>query len=259
MPYLIDTHCHLNLDDFKNDLNKVIERAKSVGVRKMVIVGTSAVEDRRVFDLCMKSEGLFATAGYHPYYLKDLNDEEIEIQLGQIEEMIGREGVVAVGEIGLDYYYEFLDKELQRKIFVKMLGLAKKYDKPIVVHSRNSFEDVLEILKNEGPNWRGVMHCFTGGPKVVQKVLDLGLHAGYTGLITYTKDRALLDSVGVVPMEKILVETDAPWLSPEPYRGRRCEPAFVVETAKMIAQMKEIAFEDFCRITSINAEKLFGF
>jgi TatD DNase family protein len=263
---MIDTHCHLEMAQFKNDLQETLNRAKEAGIEALVTIGSDLEGCKGAVDLSKMYDFVYAAVGIHPHDAKDLSEEIF----GQIRSWISEsrayrttcEGgdvpkIVAIGEIGLDYYYDHSPREIQRSVFAKQLSYAKECDLPVIIHSRDAREDTLRILEESGVN-KGVMHCFSGNPDMAEHALRLGFHISLAGPVTFKKSAMLKEVAKMVPDERLLIETDAPYLAPEPLRGRRNEPAFVVHTARHIAELRGVTIEDIDRMTTLNAKRLFG-
>jgi TatD DNase family protein len=258
---LIDTHCHLEMEEFYGDLGAVIERADKNGVEKIITVGCSVEESHKSLALAQKHESVYAAIGLHPGGLTK-KIENILDDLEKIEELAKEEKVVAIGEIGLEYRGLESDddsKQKQKEIFLRQLSMAERLKKPVMIHCRGAYEDLIKILagyKNEGGIISGVVHCFSGRLSQAKKLLELGLHLSFTGIITYARDYDTV--IKETLLEKILLETDAPYLSPVPYRGQRNEPAYILEIAKRIAEIKGVSFEEAAEKTTENAQSLFN-
>jgi len=249
---LIDTHAHLNFEAFKNDFEMVIHRAQSYGVAGIINVGSNLETSRRALEIAQKFPGVFAAVGLHPIHVKDEQfDESAFLKLAQNPK------VVAIGETGLDFYHDRSTSELQKEIFQKHINIASQVGKPLVIHSREANDGIVSLLIAQNLNLRGIFHCFPGDLPMARLILDLGFHLSFTGLITFSKNYANLQVVNEIPLEKIMVETDCPYLTPEPYRGQRNEPAYVAEVAKKIAEIKKISLGEVADQTTKNAINLF--
>lgn len=274
---LIDTHCHLNFSAFKEDADKVIEKTLKQKIA-MIVVGTQYDTSLRAIQYANKYEGVYVSIGLHPIHIQT---QKIEEKIGPevikfvsraekfneelYENLLlkGKRKVVAVGEIGLDYHDKItsIEKETQKEQFIKQIRFAKKHQKPIMIHSRNALEDILEILRQEFGLWkqeeslRGVCHFYSGTLQQAEKLFALGFLVSFTGVITFAPEYELL--IKNLPLEKIMIETDAPYVSPAPYRGKRNEPANVKFIAQKIADIKGISFKEVARQTTENAKKLF--
>ncbi|MBF0328486.1 MAG: YchF/TatD family DNA exonuclease [Nitrospirae bacterium] len=250
---MIDTHCHLEMSQFDSDREAVIKRAFENGLEALIAIGSDLKGCEGAFNLAEKYSNIYAVIGIHPHDAKDFNDEV----LSQIETWTNSKKVVAIGEIGLDYHYDHSPRKVQQEVFAKQLAYAKKCGLPVVVHSREAKEDTLKILEESGVK-KGIMHCFSGDMDMAQKTMALGFHISIAGPVTFKKALALKEVARSVPDDYLLIETDAPYLAPEPMRGKRNEPAFVAHTARCIAALRGVTFGDIDRITTINAKRLFG-
>jgi TatD DNase family protein len=247
----IDTHCHLNFKAFEGDYDATIMRAKSLRVEKIINVGSNFKTSKKAIDIASQNDGVYATIGLHPIHIKD---EEFD---AEFEKLVQDKKVVAIGETGLDYYYSKDDKEKQKEVFEKHIKLANVSGKPIILHNRDAGEDLLSMLTAQGQLPKGVMHCFSENWEFAQVILDMGFLISFTGIITFSKNYEIYKVIENTPLEKIMIETDSPYLTPEPYRGKRNEPAFVIEVAKKIAAIKKIPLEKVAEQTSKNAIELF--
>jgi TatD DNase family protein len=255
---LIDSHCHLSFPDaLSSPLEDILERAYDAGLSHMVTIGAGDEVNGNfeAVKLARKYPQISATVGIHPHDAKLVDDQVMT----DLEELAQDENVVAIGEIGLDWFYEHSEKEVQEKVFRDFIRLAKKLNKPIVIHDRGAGDRTYEILKEEGIEKDSiVIHCFTGTMDLAKKYLDLGCYISFTGIVTFKKADELREVVKMVPVERMLIETDTPYLAPIPHRGRKNEPAFVELVAKKIAEIKGLSFDDVARITSINAKRFFN-
>src|SRR5919108_1258482 len=253
---LIDSHAHIQGPEYDTDIQNVLERAREAGVAKIIVVGGAGElsSNEAAVALAESHPGLYATVGMHPHDAKDVGEEEIE----KLNQLTAKPKVVAVGETGLDFYYNHSPHEVQRKIFARFIQMACETGLPLVVHERDAFNDTAELLRNEGGGQvRGVVHCFTGDYQAAQKYLDLGFYLSFTGIITFKNAEPLRDVVRAVPLEKMFVETDSPYLTPVPHRGKRNEPAYVHFIAETIAKVKGLSFEEVARVTTHNVRELF--
>lgn len=258
---LVDSHCHIDGKDFDADREEILERAHSAGVKFMLNVGTGEPESgsfERAVELAGKYENIFASIGVHPHDAKTF-DEAAEKRLIDLAKSSRK--VVAWGEIGLDFYYDHSPREIQKDVFRRQIRLARELDLPIIIHSRDADDETTKILTEEcsHPQFRGgIMHCFGGSAEMAQSLMKIGFLISFAGNVTFKKAEKLRAAARVVPLEKLLVETDCPYLAPVPFRGRRNEPAFVVETAKFLADFYNIEFEDLARQTTQNFFDFFG-
>jgi len=251
---LIDTHAHLTDNRFAHDLDDVLLRAKESGVGAMINVGYDLPSSRRCVALAAKRETLFAAVGIHPHEAAKVCEQAL-VQLRQLA--LG-ENVVALGEMGLDYYYNHSPRNLQQELFRQQIRLAKSLSLPLIVHDRDAHEDVLTILEEEGAEAvGGVLHCFSGDRNFAVRCLKLGFHISLAGPVTFSNSRDLSAVAETVPKDKLLLETDAPYLAPVPYRGKRNEPAYLLAVAKKVATLRGITLEELSAGTTENAKKLF--
>lgn len=254
-----DSHAHLSFDTYGGDLGEVLERARQAGVSGIVTIGSGGGEGssssfRDALDLARQHDGIWATAGIHPHDAKCGSKALLE----ELEGLSTSPEVVAIGEMGLDYHYNYSPPEEQRRVFRAQLGIARGSSKPFILHTREAEEDTLAILADEGQGLTGVVHCFSGGPAFAEAVLELGLSVSFSGIVTFPKADEVREAVSLVPDQRLLVETDCPFLAPKPHRGRRNEPAWVVEVAWTIAEIRKISVEDVARITDRNARVFYG-
>ncbi len=256
MSGFMDTHAHLAMKAFDRDRKDVILRARKAGVSPMIAIGSGDrfEENAETLELARVHPDIFAVIGSHPHRAEVTIDEE----LLAIEGMAESPRVVALGETGLDYHYNNSPGEVQRERFRDFLSMARQQKKPLVVHSREAESDTLSILREEGArDAGGVIHCFTGSYAFARDCLDLGFYLSFTGVITFKRSEALRDVVRRIPPDRILIETDAPYLAPVPFRGRRNEPAHVVAVGEALAGLKGLSVEDAANITTVNANRCF--
>ncbi len=250
-PSLVDTHCHLANAAFEADRDAVLARARAAGVGHIVVIGSTLADSETAATLARSRPGLSATAGVHPHEARTWSaDAETRLR-----DLLGRPEVVAVGETGLDYHYEHSSRPAQRLAFEAQLGLATEFGKPVVVHVREADDDLAAALA--GTRATVVLHSFNAGPKVFEAGLAIGAYFSFSGMITF-KNWSGLDRLTACPPDRLLVETDAPYLAPVPHRGRRNEPAFVREVALTMAQVRGEAVEEAVRRTTANAQRVFG-
>jgi TatD DNase family protein len=250
---LVDTHCHLDFPEFDHDRHEVIQRAKDNGINYIINIGSSLTGSQKSYDLAQKYDFIYATCGIHPHDA-DKADKKIREDLRLIAK---KDKIVAIGETGLDYYKNYSKAENQMSLFVYLVKLAKELNLPLVIHSRLAQDDVLKVLKSLLPI-RAVIHCFSGDADFLKNCLDSGFFISFTCNLTYKKADNLRNLVKVTPLERLMLETDAPFLSPEGLRGKRNEPLYVKSLAQEIAKIKEVNFEDVARITTENARKFFN-
>ncbi len=253
---LIDTHAHLDDPRLAADLEGVLARAREAGVVQVVAIGTTAADSASVVELARTRRGVFAAVGVHPNEAAEAVASDWEA----IVDLAGRPGVVAIGETGLDRHWDRTPFAVQQEWFDRHLELSHRLDRPVVIHARDCARELIDQLRALGRPVRGVQHSFTGTWDDARAFLDLGLHLSFAGMLTYTNKGldALRDVAARVPVDRVLVETDSPYLSPHPFRGRTNEPARVAVTARRLAELRGMAHEDVARITTENARRLFG-
>ncbi len=250
---MIDSHCHIDTEQFSEDWEQVVSDAIDSGVEYIIVPGIEPKTFSRLIEVTDSHSRLFRGIGIHPHNANDCNSSALK----SVEELSNSDKVVAIGEIGLDYYYDFAPKESQHRAFIEQINIAKNMNLPIIVHNRDSDEDLLEILKKEqNGNLTGVLHCFSGNTEMMKQAIDLGFNVSFTGNITFKKTN-LTEVVKETPMDRLLLETDSPWMSPIPHRGKRNEPKFVRKVAEKISEIKNIPINEVISMTSANAKKLF--
>ncbi|NMB25221.1 MAG: TatD family hydrolase [Firmicutes bacterium] len=250
---IIETHCHLNNEQYANDLPAVIERAQASGVVHLINIGWDVASSEKAIQQAMVYTNMKAAVGIHPHDADTISDQA----LARLEDLAINDVVVAWGEIGLDYYYDNSPREIQREAFRRQMAMAQRLQIPVVIHSRDATEDTLTILREYAP-LQGVMHCFSGSWETAKTCIDLGLYIGFAGPITFKNANRLRAVAARVPLERLVVETDCPYLSPEPLRGRRNEPAYLQHTLAKLAEIKEVDIVEVARVTTDNARTLFG-
>jgi TatD DNase family protein len=250
---ITDSHAHLYWKSFDEDRPAVLARARAAGVERMIVVGTDVASSRAAFELCAGEPELFPTAGIHPHDAREAGAAE----RAAIEELCRRPECVAVGESGLDWFKEFSPRAEQLDGFLWQLDLARRLEKPVVIHCRDAHADVVRCLA-QFPGVRGVMHCYTMGPEELAPYLEAGIYISFSGVVTYPKNEANRAAAARVPRERLLIETDCPYLAPEGHRGKRNEPAFVLGVLQELARVRGESIEDLARCTSANAAHLFG-
>lgn len=256
---LVDTHVHFDVFRLKGEIEAVLTRARAVGVRRCIAIGGAPDANACAADCAAKwpAEISFA-AGYDRYLAME------SLDTAALENILTQPGAVAVGEIGLDYHYSPETREAQRELFAQMLTLARVRRLPVVVHSREAEDDTLAMLKEHAMAWPGdpvrlgVLHCFTGGPEFVRRVLDTSLFVSFSGITSFRNADSIREATKLVPTDRLLVETDSPYLAPIPHRGKRNEPSFAVDVARAVAVARGVALEEIARQTTINAELLFN-
>jgi TatD DNase family protein len=254
---LVDTHCHLDMDAYREDLPLVIARATAHGVAGIITIGIDLDSSRHAVAIARRYKTVRATIGIHPHHADDVNQNALD-NLAELT-LLHRDSIVGFGEIGLDYVKLYAGREQQRKALIKQLGLARELKLPIIIHDREAHEDCLKILKAEGPfDQGGVMHCFSGNLEFARIIADANLHVSIPGIVTFKNARDLQAVASQLPLDRLLVETDGPFLAPVPYRGKRNEPLFTIYTATAIAALRGVDVSEIAQQTSENAGRLFG-
>jgi TatD DNase family protein len=253
-PGLVDTHAHVQVSQFERDRAAVIEAAFAAGVERMIVPGIELESSETAVALAQRYPGrLFAGVGTHPHDATTLTPERLAAQ----RTLARSAGVVAIGEIGLDYYRNLSPREVQREALVQQFTLASELDLPIILHNRESHADLVRLLREQGQGLRGVFHCFIGDQAMARDALDLGFYLSFAGPLTYPKNVELGEVAAWAPLERILVETDSPYLAPVPFRGKRNEPAYVTRVAARLAELRELSIEEVAAAATRNAEELF--
>lgn len=252
---LVDSHCHLNFPDFKDDITAVIARAKSAGVGVMQTICTEMAEFEEVYAIADDNEGVFCSVGVHP---NDSGKQEI-ILAQEIIEKTSRKKVIGIGETGLDYHYEYSDRGLQKQSFIEHIKAAQETGLPLIVHTRDADEDTMDIINKEISKryFKFLIHCFTSSKQLADKAVKLGGYISVSGIITFKNAQSIRDALADVPMDRLLIETDSPFLAPVPHRGKRNEPSYVVQVNKALAELKNISEEECAKITTDNFFRLF--
>jgi TatD DNase family protein len=253
---LVDHHCHLDFPDFADDLDGIIARAEAAGVDLMVSISTRIRRFDRLLKIAEAHDNVFCSVGTHPHYAH----EELDVPVAEIVRLAQHPKVVAIGEAGLDYFYDNSPRAAQERGFRTHIAAARETQLPLVIHARDADADVAAILEEETAKgaFPAVLHCFTGGADLARRGLALGLYVSFSGIVTFKKSDALREIAGAVPLDRLLVETDAPYLAPGKYRGKRNEPAYVVETAATLAKVKGIAPKALANATTDNFFRLYG-
>ena len=255
MSYLIDTHCHLNDEQLYPHADQLIAKAISEGVKRMFVVGYDEPSSKTAIELADRHEEVFAIIGIHPTELTD----DFEIRLNTIDRLANHPKVIAIGETGLDHYWNKTAHEhgRQAQAFKAHIELANRHNLPLVVHSRDAMQDTLEVLKHNKPLYGGVMHCYSGPAELVGSFTELGMYISLGGPVTFTNARVPKEVAAIVQSDRLLIETDSPYLAPHPNRGKRNEPSLLPLIAKAIAIIRDESYESICDLTSANAERLF--
>lgn len=252
----VDSHCHLNYKGLVEQEGDVLARARAAGVQAMLNISTRESEWDAVIGLAEREQGVWASVGIHPHEA----DQHGDITSGKLIEKAGNPRVIAIGETGLDYYYDYSDRERQKASFRQHIIAARETGLPVIVHTRDADEDSAHILREEMEQgaYPGVIHCFTASAEFARTALDLGLYISLSGILTFKNARTLQDIARVIPDDRLLIETDSPFLAPVPHRGKTCEPAFVRNTAQFLAGLKNISIEELAAITTDNFFNLFN-
>lgn len=249
---IVETHVHICEPRYDVDREEILKRSFENGVKKLINIGADIEENRKVADF--DREGVFKSIGLHPHYIDKFNDNIFN----EITQLIrNTKNIIAIGEIGLDYYKSPSPKKSQIEVFKKFLSLAREYDLPVIIHSRDAHSDIYDILKEYNINRKGIIHCFTGEPETAQKFIDIGYFIGIGGVVTFPNAEILKDTVRKIPVEFMVLETDAPWLAPQQQRGKRNEPSYLKYIIKEIACIKNIGENEIIEQTTKNAEKIF--
>jgi TatD DNase family protein len=254
---LIDSHCHLDSDQFDADRDAVIQRALDAGVTRMVAIGTgNGPPDLEAgIRLAERYDCFRATVAVHPHEASKATPEVFK----RLAELSLHPKVVAIGEMGLDYHYDFSPREVQRSVFIQQMRIAAEARKPIVIHTREAWNETIALIREHwDPALGGIMHCFSEGPKEAEQALALGFHLAFGGVVTFPKALNVQEAARTAPADRILVETDAPYLAPVPKRGKRNEPAYMVETARKLAALRGVSEEQIAAATTANFERLCG-
>jgi TatD DNase family protein len=253
---LIDSHCHLDSAEFNDDRDEAIERALAAGVENMLAIGTgNGPPDLEAgIRLAEKHPAFYATVGIHPHDAAKAGADDFK-RLGGL---LAHPKVLAAGEIGLDYHYDFSPREIQKSAFIEQMEIAAQARKPIVIHTREAWEDTLALIEQywTAHGLGGIMHCFSGGPEEARRAVDLGFYLSFGGIVTFPKALAVQEAAKSAPRDRILIETDAPYLAPVPKRGKRNEPALIVHTARKLAELRGESYEDVCETTAENFRRL---
>ncbi len=252
---LIDSHCHLDFPDFADELDAVVERARAAGVERMITIGTRLDRAARVAGIAERYDDVFFTVGTHPHEAAGEAASDFDV----MRRLAGRPKCVGIGEAGLDYHYNYAPPDVAQRVFRSQIALARELSLPIVIHTREAEDDTAAILKDEMGQgaFAALLHCFTSSRALAETALDLGFSISFSGVVTFKNSGDLRAIARDVPLDRLLVETDAPYLAPVPHRGRRNEPAFVAETAKVIAETRGIAPEALAEATRANALRVF--
>lgn len=253
--YIVDSHCHLNYEGLREDKDAVIGRARDAGVGCMLAINTKLKEYGEIIEIIDDFDDIYGTVGIHPHEAE--NEPNVAVDL--LVEKSQHPKIVGLGETGLDYFYDNAPRDLQKVNFEAHLKAAQITGLPVVIHTRDADDDCAEILRKfaDDKPYKAVIHCFTAGPELAKTALELGLYISISGIVTFKKAEELRAIVKDLPMDRLLVETDSPFLAPIPHRGKTCEPAYVMDTARYVAELKGVPFDEFQRQTTENFFRLF--
>ncbi|MHC4182091.1 MAG: YchF/TatD family DNA exonuclease [Planctomycetota bacterium] len=250
---IVDTHAHLDFPDFQNDVDEVIKRAEEIGIEYLINVGVNVESSIKSVELAKRYNRIYASVAIHPHDASNVSKEDWL----QLEALSGQNKVVAIGETGLDYYRNRSKKDDQKRLFRQHIELAKKKDLPVIIHNRDASSDCLEIVRSYNGKIKGVIHCFSGSKEVAKEFMELGFYISFAGPVTFPNANSLREVVKSVPVERLLLETDCPFLAPQPKRGERNEPSYLKYTIPVFAELHKLSVEDIKRITTHNAKKFF--
>ena len=251
---LIDSHAHLEMSEFRTDVDEVVKRAQAAGIEAIVCVGINLENSQKAVALANRNSLLYASVGVHPHDVRKINDSTYD----KIKLLASDPRVVAYGEIGLDFFRNLSPTETQKKCFVEQMAIAAELGKPVIIHDRDAHNETLDILQASEHHFGGVLHCFSGDVAFAKKCLDLGFYISISGVVTFQKNEVLADVVKFLPIDRMLIETDCPYLTPHPHRGKRNEPAFVKLVAQKVAELRKTAFEEIAQAITSNAKALFN-
>jgi TatD DNase family protein len=253
---LIDSHAHLTFDQLQNNLDDILQKSSQAGVTGWITVGTDTQQNKRVFSIIDKYKNLYGTVGIHPHYASDVSDADID----QVKVLAKHKKNVAIGETGLDFHYNSSKQDLQKKLFTNLLEIAAQRKLPVIIHCRDAFDETIEIIDKFRGNLKNVVfHCWGGAVRQAQIVLDRGFHISFTGVITFKNAEQTRNAAKIVPLEKMMIETDCPYMSPEPVRKQKInEPALLIHTAAKIAELKQMPLEKFADEITKTTKKFFN-
>ena len=251
----IDSHAHLDDERFDGDREQLIESFKENNIDMVINIGADLNSSRASVELAKEYKNIYAAVGVHPHDAQYVDSDYIE----QLKDLSKKDKVVAIGEIGLDYYYDNSPRDIQRRVFIEQLELAKELNLPVVIHTRDAAQETFDILKEATADGKltGVLHCYSGSVEMALEYIKLGFHISLGGPVTFKKAKTPKEVAAAVPLDRLLIETDCPYLTPEPYRGKRNDPTFVRYTAETIAEVRGISVEELAKATSENVKKLF--
>ena len=253
---LIDTHCHLTFDDLAQDIDGVLARSRAAGVTEWITVGTNLQENRKAIEFAERFENMYAAIGIHPHDAKTATADAIQ----ELKNLAQHEKVVAIGETGLDYHYDFSPRQQQKEVFAEHLKIASELGLPVIIHCREAFDETMQILEEHRSTVKKVVfHCFSGSPEQAKVVLDKGFYISYTGVVTFKNARIKQEAARIVPVDRLMLETDSPYMSPEPMRKQKVnEPALMIHTARFLAELKQMDLEDFAQAVTATSKDFFA-
>jgi TatD DNase family protein len=252
---LIDTHCHLTFDDLGRDIDAVIARSRQAGVNGWITVGTDPEHNRKAIELAERFENMYAAVGIHPHEARTVTADTLK----ELRALAQHKKIVAIGETGLDYHYNFSSRREQKEVFAEHLKIASELNLPVIVHCREAFDETIEVLEQFGDAERIVFHCFSGEASQAEIVLDKGFYISFTGVVTFKNAEGTRRAAEVVPLDRLMVETDCPYMSPEPMRKQNInEPALMIHTAKCLAELKGMSLADFAEAVTATSRAFFG-
>ncbi len=255
MAGLVDTHAHLDFPDYKEDFSGVLQRAREKRVKGIITIGISVESSQEAAAIAGKHSWIWSSAGIHPHDVKKVSDDYIQ----KLENLFRSPRILAVGETGLDYFKDRSPRETQQEVFREHIRLARRINRPLIIHCRDAYRDALKIMKEEkASETGGIMHCFSGDTEFAWEVLNMGFYISFAGPVTYPKSARLKEVVKMVPEESLLLETDAPFLSPQQYRGKRNEPSFITHTYYTVAEIREVYLQQLEEACLQNVYNLFG-
>ncbi len=248
---LFDTHAHYDHEDFDPDRNKVLNGLVEKDIGLVLNAASDIESSKKAIELSQKYDFIYASVGIHPHEAKHAGD------ISEVKELADIQKVVAIGEIGLDYYYDLSPRDIQLEVFSSQIEIALEMDMPVIIHDRDAHRDCLETVKKY-PGLKGVFHCYSGSAEMAKEIVKLGMYISFAGPLTYKNAKRAVEAARIIPKDRILIETDCPYLSPEPYRGKRNFSGYLINTAVKLAEILEITTEEAARITLDNGKKLFG-
>ncbi len=241
----VDTHCHVTYEDIPGGADAALQAARDAGVKRMITIGTDLKTSKAAIDLSTANKDVFATVGLHPHDAKN--------GLDGLHELLDHKRVVAIGECGLDYFYDHSDRQIQREIFAAQIALAHQHQLPLVIHTREAWDETFEILNTCGVPERTIFHCFTGSPVEARRCLEIGAFISFSGIVTFKKAPEIRDAAKICSADRMLVETDSPFLAPVPHRGKTNQPAYLVEVGACLAEVRNVSITEIARQTTHNA------